>query len=276
MQGTRHRSPMAPKLIDHLRDKPLRRDASAWLAELMAHEDLDHRLCAVRIIETRKVLACEDEGFDYDWMRREAVDGTREDGLTLRRAMLTRAHDAGDRVERASRCRSRRRRHYRCIRSSRRGTRFERLARASSTRRVAASRSPRQSSTRVMPPSLDASSTRADDGATADVAARVVARAATRPLGRGAVALATASAAAVARELARATTPTAQFASYAARVVWLRKARRRRGPLVAACACAGEMVRVNRRDGRTVGSRRKMERLVVAALATTTKGLGVE
>jgi len=106
MQGTRHRSPMAPKLIDHLRDKPLRRDASAWLAELMAHEDLDHRLCAVRIIETRKVLACEDEGFDYDWMRREAVDGTREDGLTLRRAMLTRAHDAGDRGERDARDRS--------------------------------------------------------------------------------------------------------------------------------------------------------------------------
>jgi hypothetical protein len=133
-----------------------------------------------------------------------------------------------------------------------------------------------------MTPSSGASSTRADDGATAEVAVRVVARATTRPLGRGAVALATASTAAVARELYRATTPTAQFASYAARVVWLRKARRRRGPLVAACVCAGEMYRVNHRGRRTLGflkanavgtRRRRIETLVVKALATMTKGL---
>ena len=132
-----------------------------------------------------------------------------------------------------------------------------------------------------MTPSSGASSTRADDGATAEVAVRVVARATTRPLGRGAVALATAFAA-VARELYRATTPTAQFASYAARVVWLRKARRRRGPLVAACVCAGEMYRVNHRGRRTLGflkanavgtRRRRIETLVVKALATMTKGL---
>lgn len=97
MSGTRHRSPMAPKLIDYLHAKPLRADASAWLAELMAHEELDYRLVAVRIIETRKVLACDAEGFDYDWMKAEAIDGTREDNLTLRRAMLTGALEAGDR-----------------------------------------------------------------------------------------------------------------------------------------------------------------------------------
>ena len=97
MSGTRHRSPMAPKLIDYLHAKPLRADASAWLAELMAHEELDYRLVAVRIIETRKVLAGDAEGFDYDWMKAEAIDGTREDNLTLRRAMLTGALEAGDR-----------------------------------------------------------------------------------------------------------------------------------------------------------------------------------
>ena len=63
---------------------------------------------------------------------------------------------------------------------------------------------------------------------------------------RGFAALAGASTSAVARELCRAVGPTAEFASYAARVVWLRKARRRRGPLVAACVCAGEIVRRQR------------------------------
>jgi hypothetical protein len=87
---------MAPKLIDYLHAKPLRADASAWLAELMAHAELDYRLVAVRIIETRKVLACEREGFDYDWMRAEAVDGTRDDNLTLSRAVLACSLEAGD------------------------------------------------------------------------------------------------------------------------------------------------------------------------------------
>lgn len=58
--------------------------------------------------------------------------------------------------------------------------------------------------------------------------------------------VAIASSIAVIRELTRAATPTAQFTSYVVRVVWLRRARRRRGPLVAACACAGELARTTR------------------------------
>jgi hypothetical protein len=58
--------------------------------------------------------------------------------------------------------------------------------------------------------------------------------------------VAVASSIAVIRELTHATTPTVQFTSYVVRVVWLRRARRRRGPLVAACACAGELARTTR------------------------------
>ena len=87
MSGSRHRSPMAPKLIDYLQQKPLRAGASAWLAELMAHEDLDHRAVALRIIETRKVLAATREGFDYDWMREETLEGLARENLELSRAL---------------------------------------------------------------------------------------------------------------------------------------------------------------------------------------------
>ena len=41
MWGTRHRSPMAPKLIDYLQTNPLR-DGHAWLAELMSHDANEH------------------------------------------------------------------------------------------------------------------------------------------------------------------------------------------------------------------------------------------
>lgn len=94
---------------------------------------------------------------------------------------------------------------------------------------------------------------------------------------RSFAALAGASTSAVARELCRAVGPTAEFASYAARVVWLRKARRRRGPLVAACVCAGEIVRRQRfadwsaraRPGRSG----KLERWSLRAVGAIARGL---
>ena len=93
------------------------------------------------------------------------------------------------------------------------------------------------------------------------------ARAKTSP-SRGFAALAGASTSAVARELCRAVGPTAEFASYAARVVWLRKARRRRGPLVAACVCAGGMAAkatVRRLErARAAGRLGKLERWVAS------------
>jgi len=97
MWGTRHRSPMAPKLIDHLQADPLRGDASAWLARLMAHEELDYRAVALRIIETRKVLAEDPElGFDFLWMREETIEGVANDNLELSRALLACSLDASE------------------------------------------------------------------------------------------------------------------------------------------------------------------------------------
>ena len=95
MWGTRHRSPMAPKLIDYLQTHPLR-DGRAWLAELMSHDELDYRLVAVRVIETRKVLAETPEGFDYDWMREESLEGIAKDNLDLSRALLACSLASGD------------------------------------------------------------------------------------------------------------------------------------------------------------------------------------
>ena len=95
MWGTRHRSPMAPKLIDYLQTNPLR-DGHAWLAELMSHDELDYRLVAVRVIETRKVLAETPEGFDYDWMREESLEGIAKDNLDLSRALLACSLASGD------------------------------------------------------------------------------------------------------------------------------------------------------------------------------------
>jgi hypothetical protein len=89
MTGTRHRSPMAPKLIDYLQTTPLRNNAETWLAGLMEHEELDYRLVAVRVIEIRKVLAETEEGFDYDWMAALARDGMTEDNMELSRELLS-------------------------------------------------------------------------------------------------------------------------------------------------------------------------------------------
>lgn len=89
MTGTRHRSPMAPKLIDYLQTTPLRNNAETWLAGLMAHEELDYRLVAVRVIEIRKVLAETEEGFDYDWMAAMAREGVTEDNMELSRELLS-------------------------------------------------------------------------------------------------------------------------------------------------------------------------------------------
>ena len=72
--GTRHRSPMYNKLIDYMQKgaphtnmdpRPIR-DGNRWLHELMRHPEVDFRLAAVRILETRKLLA--DTEFSWEVM----------------------------------------------------------------------------------------------------------------------------------------------------------------------------------------------------------------
>lgn len=96
MSGTRHRSPMFNKIVDYLQEHPLR-NGNEWLSQLMAHEELDYRLVAVRIIETRKALA--DTEFDYEHMQEAALKGITEENLELSREYLSCSLDANEHVD---------------------------------------------------------------------------------------------------------------------------------------------------------------------------------
>ena len=65
----------------------------------MAHEELDHRLVRRANHRDAKSAGVRGRGIRLRLdARLRPIDGTREDnGLTLRRAMLTGAHEAGDR-----------------------------------------------------------------------------------------------------------------------------------------------------------------------------------
>ena len=96
MSGTRHRSPMFNKIVDYLQEHPLR-NGNEWLAQLMAHEELDYRLVAVRIIETRKALA--DTEFDYEHMKEATLKGITEENLDMTREYLWCSLDADEHVD---------------------------------------------------------------------------------------------------------------------------------------------------------------------------------
>ena len=93
--GSRHRSPMYNKLIDYMQKgaphtkgqpRPIR-DGNAWLHELMRHPELDFRLAAVRILETRKLLV--DTEFNWDAMNANAREGIVAESVALNRLYLS-------------------------------------------------------------------------------------------------------------------------------------------------------------------------------------------
>ena len=86
MSGTRHRSPMFNKIVDYLHENPLR-NGNEWLAGLMAHPELEYRLVAVRVIETRKALA--ETEFDYAHMQSAALLGIAQENLDISREYLS-------------------------------------------------------------------------------------------------------------------------------------------------------------------------------------------
>ena len=57
------------------------RDGNAWLHELMRHPELDFRLAAVRILETRKLLV--DTEFNWDAMNANAREGIVAESVAL-------------------------------------------------------------------------------------------------------------------------------------------------------------------------------------------------
>ena len=112
--GTRHRSPMYNKLIDymqkgsphtHMKPRPIR-DGNRWLHELMRHPEVDFRLAAVRILETRKLLA--DTEFNWEVMDENAKEGIRAETVELNKAYLTRlcgdVNDVNDGGEKRDAC----------------------------------------------------------------------------------------------------------------------------------------------------------------------------
>ena len=93
--GSRHRSPMYNKLIDYMQKgaphtkgqpRPIR-DGNAWLHELMRHPELDFRLAAVRILETRKLLV--DTEFNWDAMNANAREGIVAESVALNKLYLS-------------------------------------------------------------------------------------------------------------------------------------------------------------------------------------------
>ena len=93
---------MYNKLIDYMQKgaphtnmdpRPIR-DGNRWLHELMRHPEVDFRLAAVRILETRKLLA--DTEFNWEVMDENAKEGIRAETVELNKAYLTRL--CGDNV----------------------------------------------------------------------------------------------------------------------------------------------------------------------------------
>lgn len=93
--GSRHRSPMYNKLIDYMQKgaphtkgqpKPIR-DGNEWLHELMRHPELDFRLAAVRILETRKLLV--ESEFNWDAMNANAREGVKAESVALNKLYLS-------------------------------------------------------------------------------------------------------------------------------------------------------------------------------------------
>jgi len=63
------------------------RDGNQWLHELMRHPELDFRLAAVRILETRKLLV--DKEFNWEVMDANAREGIRAESIELNKLYLT-------------------------------------------------------------------------------------------------------------------------------------------------------------------------------------------
>ena len=87
---------MYNKLIDYMQKgaphtnmdpRPIR-EGNRWLHELMRHPEVDFRLAAVRILETRKLLA--DTEFNWEVMDENAKEGIRAETVALNKAYLTR------------------------------------------------------------------------------------------------------------------------------------------------------------------------------------------
>ena len=106
---------MYNKLIDymqkgsphtHMTPRPIR-DGNRWLHELMRHPEVDFRLAAVRILETRKLLA--DTEFNWEVMDENAKEGIRAETVELNKAYLTRlcgddVNDVNDGGEKRDAC----------------------------------------------------------------------------------------------------------------------------------------------------------------------------
>ena len=70
----------------HMNPRPIR-DGNRWLHELMRHPEVDFRLAAVRILETRKLLA--DTEFNWEVMDENAKEGIRAETVELNKAYLS-------------------------------------------------------------------------------------------------------------------------------------------------------------------------------------------
>jgi len=88
--GSRHRSPMYDRLIEYVQKEghPIK-DGTAWLNELMKHPEMDFRLAAVRILETRMILVSNDRtGFNWELMEENVRFGIAEESNELSKTYL--------------------------------------------------------------------------------------------------------------------------------------------------------------------------------------------
>lgn len=83
--GTRHRTALYPVLLEYVLANPIT-DGFQFLEKMMAHEDHEMRVAAVRLLEVRKTFG--DEDFDFAAMKEKAIEGMKEENVQLRRELL--------------------------------------------------------------------------------------------------------------------------------------------------------------------------------------------
>jgi len=86
MSGTRHRSPVYTKITKYLEECPLT-DSGAWIEGLLKSEEMDLKLAALRIIETREAYV--ETYFSFANMKNHAVNSVNEQTKKLKSDYLT-------------------------------------------------------------------------------------------------------------------------------------------------------------------------------------------
>lgn len=85
MSGNRHRSPVYTDVVEYMQENPLT-DSEAWLEGLMNSENMDLKLTALRIIETREAYV--ETYFSFANMKSHSVNAIKEQTKSLKAGYL--------------------------------------------------------------------------------------------------------------------------------------------------------------------------------------------